>query len=444
MEITVPFNFIPRHYQIPLFEARDAGYRFMLYLAHRRAGKDKTAINLLAKEMIQRVGTYFYIFPTYSQGRKILWNGMDGAGFKLLDHIPKEYRKRQNDQEMLIELKNGSILQVVGSDNIDSIVGTNPIGCVFSEYSLQNPQAFDFIEPILRENGGWSLFVYTPRGKDNHGYDLYKYALENPDTWWVLRLPATKTNAISKPELEEAKKRSVAKYGDDAIFNQEYLVSFEGSQLGSFYGEQLKMINANDQITDVPFDPLLPVYTVWDIGVSDQTAIWIFQVTNTAVHILDYEEHSGEGIPFYIQLLQKKPYRRYYEKHFWPHDGEVRDFSTGISRSSTAKKLGMTVTPLRRLPLQDGIQATRNMLPTCFFNKEKTKLGLERLSQYKKKWNEKTRSFSDKPDHNVNSHAADAARYLAQAVATIRKKDPSNKPKRKIHIPSYRKTFGKS
>jgi phage terminase large subunit len=148
-EITIPFNFEPRSYQVPLLSAIDSGVKRAVSIWHRRSGKDKTLINLVAKKMFERVGTYYYFFPTYSQGKKILWDGMDRMGMKFTDHIPSAVRKRTNDQEMKIEIVNGSMFQVIGTDNIDSIVGTNPIGCIFSEYSLQNPKAWDFVRPIL-------------------------------------------------------------------------------------------------------------------------------------------------------------------------------------------------------------------------------------------------------------------------------------------------------
>ena len=128
----------------------------------------------MVKEAVNKVGTYYYFFPTYNEGKKILWNGIDKEGFKFLNHIPTELVKRNSGHEMLVELVNGSIIQIIGTDNVDSIVGTNPIGCVFSEYSLQNPIAWGYIRPTLQENGGWAIFNYTSRGR-NHGYTLLEY-----------------------------------------------------------------------------------------------------------------------------------------------------------------------------------------------------------------------------------------------------------------------------
>lgn len=142
---------------------------------HRRAGKDKTTLNFTIMKMLQRVGLYYYFLPTYAQGKKIIWDGIGSDGFAFMQHFPNYLVAGRSETEMQVTFRNGSVFQVIGTDKIDSIVGTNPIGCIFSEYSLQNPKAWDLTRPILGENGGWAVFVYTPRGK-NHGHRLFELA----------------------------------------------------------------------------------------------------------------------------------------------------------------------------------------------------------------------------------------------------------------------------
>jgi hypothetical protein len=173
----------------------------------------------LPKKMMQRVGTYFYFLPTYTQAKKVIWTGADGSGYRFLDHFPKEIIKDKNETEMRITLTNGSILQLVGADNIDRIVGTNPIGVVFSEYALMKSEVWDYISPILTENGGWAVFVYTPRG-NNHAFDLLNNAQKNPK-WYVEILPVTKTMAVPEEDLLE-QQMNMSK----ALYAQEYLCSF--------------------------------------------------------------------------------------------------------------------------------------------------------------------------------------------------------------------------
>lgn len=186
---------------------------------HRRSGKDKTVINAVISKMLDKVGTYYYFLPTYSQAKKVIWQGIDKGGMKFLDHFPKELVTKQNESEMRITLKNGSIFQIVGADNIDSIVGTNPIGVVFSEYPLMKPYVWDYIRPILAENGGWAIFVYTPRGM-NEGWKILQQAKQNKGWWWEV-LTVDDTQAIPEAVLVQEKKEMPSD-----LFDQEYYVKF--------------------------------------------------------------------------------------------------------------------------------------------------------------------------------------------------------------------------
>ena len=116
-EIHLPYQFTPREYQLPVLRALDDGILRAVWVGHRRSGKDKTFINHTAKEMYKRVGAYYYLFPTYKQGKKVLWNGLDRDGFKFMDHIPRGIRKRTDNTDMLIETKNGSIFQEINFTN---------------------------------------------------------------------------------------------------------------------------------------------------------------------------------------------------------------------------------------------------------------------------------------------------------------------------------------
>ncbi|HUN56230.1 MAG TPA: hypothetical protein VMU29_13850 [Smithella sp.] len=229
MEITIPYNYTPRRYQKGLYNCIGAGFKRAVAVWHRRAGKDKTLLNLIVKEAHKRIGTYYYFFPTYNQGRKVLWDGIDRNGFRYMDHIPEELRTHTNQQEMKIRLKCGSLIQIIGTDNIDAIMGTNPVGCVFSEYSLQNPAAWDLIRPILTENGGWAVFNYTPRGR-NHGFVLYEMAKNNPD-WFTELLTVEDTDVVSAAMVQSEREAGMS----EEMIKQEFYCSFEASLSQCFF-----------------------------------------------------------------------------------------------------------------------------------------------------------------------------------------------------------------
>lgn len=408
-EVTIPYKYTPRKYQLPVLRAIDSGKKRIVIVWHRRSGKDKTMFNVVVKRMVQNVGQHYYFFPTYEQGRKALWEAIDKDGFKLLNHIPKEIVKSIDNHQMRIELVNGSVFRVIGTDKIDAVVGTNPITCVYSEYSLQDPLAWQLMRPVLAENGGVAIFNYTPRG-DNHGKKLYETAKKD-DEWFVQKLTVDDTKALPQEVIDREQIEMRADNGDDNLFYQEYFCSFDAPVQGSYYGTLMQDADRTGRIKSFAVDARVPVHTVWDIGVGDSTAIGFFQIVGSENRIVDYYENSGEGIQHYIHILQSKGY--VYGQHYAPHDIEIREFSTGVSRLETAKTFGIKFETVPKLPIAEGIQAVRSILPQMYFEKDKTERLVLALKDYHKKRNEKMKTWSETPEHNWASHPADMMRYFA-------------------------------
>lgn len=228
MTITIPHRYQPRTYQLPLLRALDRGFTRAIIVWHRRSGKDKTCFNYMIKRAVNKVGTYFYLLPTFTQAKRVIWDNIDNDGFKMLDHIPKEIVKNTNATELKIELINGSIIQLLAADEFKkSGVGTNPIGVVFSEYSISDHEAWKYLSPILAANGGWAIFNYTPRGI-NHAHALLQMARDN-DKWFTEVLTVNDTNVFTKEALEEERRNNPQDF-----FEQEYYCKFiEGA--GAFF-----------------------------------------------------------------------------------------------------------------------------------------------------------------------------------------------------------------
>lgn len=407
-------NYFPRSYQLAPLAALDSGIKRAVCVWHRRAGKDKTFLNYTISEMTKRVGVYYHLFPTYGQGKRTIWDGIGSDGKPFLSHFPEQLVKQKNETEMQVQLKNGSIWQVVGTDrNLDNLVGPNPVGCVFSEYSIQDPRAWTLLRPILRENGGWAIFIYTPRGQ-NHGWDLYKMAKENPD-WYCDLLTIAETNRDAPgekggPVLTEADIEAEKREGmSEDMIAQEYYCSFQGSLSGAYYLKDINDAEAAGRIKDVPWDPTIPVVTFWDLGYDDSTSIWFAQSHGFELGFIDYEEGSQRGLPYYAKMLQEKPYT--YGEHVFPHDVEVHDYGSGNTRKSIAESLGIDpITVAPKLSLNEGINAVRAWLPRAYFDREKCGRGLDCMRNYRHEWDEEKKIFKDKPDHNWASHGADALR----------------------------------
>ena len=274
--VQIPFRFTPRPYQIPLYNCIANGYKRAVAVWHRRAGKDKTLINITAKEALKRTGSYYYFFPSYKQGRKILWDGMDRDGFPFAGHIPQEIREKTNDQEMRIKLKNGSIIQIVGTDDIDAIVGSNPVGCIFSEYALQKPQAWEFIRPILAENEGWAIFNSTPRGL-NHFHEIYQTAMREPD-WFSELLTIDDTKVLTEGDIQKERDEGMPEY----LIQQEYYCSFVASSENIYIPLQLALEAAKrvNPAATYQFAPIVMGVDVARFG-DDRSVIYIRQGLHT-------------------------------------------------------------------------------------------------------------------------------------------------------------------
>ena len=433
--ITIPYNFTPRSYQLPVLRALDSGAKRAVAVWHRRSGKEKTFINYTARKCIDRVGTYFYAFPTYTQAKRAIWDGRDRDGFPFLGHFPREIVKAKDSQELKLTLINGSIFQLVGTDNIDSLMSTNPLGVVFAEYSLQDPRGWDYIRPILRENGGWAVFDYTPRGK-NHGYTLYEMArklmAEGDPDWYAERLGVRETGVLTEADIDAERKSGM----DEEMIQQEYYVSFAGAQQGSIFGKQLDEAEREGRICAVPWQRECAVDTWWDIGTGDATAIWFTQNVGREIHVIDYYENAGAGlgVDHYARHLQTLPY--VWGTHTGPHDLNNHQFAAGgRSTREVAAQLGLQfkVNP-RRPDKQESIQAARVLLPRCWFDRAKTERGRLALVSYHRVWDERRRMFSDAPYHDWASNGSDAFQELAAGHTYRRGYEPSRTYQRRAPV----------
>lgn len=427
-EIDLPNGWAPRPYQRPLWGYLENGGLRADVAAHRRWGKDDVALNWAAVAAHKRIGTYWHLLPEASQARKAIWDAINPhTGKRRIDEaFPEEIRETAREQDMLIRFKNGSTWQVVGSDNFNSLVGSPPIGVVFSEWSLARPDAWTYIRPILAENGGWGIFIWTPRGR-NHATMAFDARKIDPN-WFTLKSPASATSVFTPDQLARERAELVAETGSreegEAKFNQEYLVDFDAAMPGAYYGSLINDAETEGRISRVPYDPSLRVDTAWDLGIDDYTAIWFFQQVGREVRAIDYYETAGTGLQGIVaEAIAPKPY--IYGAHHLPHDVMVRELgAAGKTRRETLNGLG--VSPISVGVAQDPeerINASRGLIPITWFDVEKCALGINRLRSYRKRWNRSSSSFTG-PMHDAASHGADAFGEFAvnrKGVAVPRK-----------------------
>ncbi len=411
-DIVLPYRWSPRPYQRPLWEYLQRGGTRAVACWHRRSGKDEVGLHHVACAAHQRVGNYWYMLPQYGQARKAMWDAVNPhTGKRRIDEaFPVEIRKSTREQEMLIVFLNGSTFQLVGSDNFNSLVGSPPVGLVFSEYALSNPSAWGYLRPILLENKGWAIFNSTPRGR-NHFHSLLEFAEQEPG-WFANRLGADVTDCFTHDQLQSELREIQAEHGTDygyALWLQEYYCSFDAAIPGSIWGDCVKAAEDSGRVVAFPVAPASPVYTAWDLGRTDDTSIWWYQFNGKTIDLLDHHSSSLKDIPFYMDLLEQKRQEHgiTYATHYLPHDARPRTLAAGgksilqqCHDSATENpKLGKFQIG-KRLDLQEGIQAARKTFPFCRFHATRCAKGLNSLRQYHREWDMEKKVFRDTPDHD--------------------------------------------
>jgi hypothetical protein len=412
-------EFIPRDYQKPLINAFFSGkYKRFISIWHRRAGKDLCSFNLMVMAAIETPGVYFYCLPSYSQCRKVVWNGMTNDGVKFLDFIDPKWIASKNEQQMIIRFHNNSYIQLIGADNADSsLVGTNVRGIVFSEFALSPhyERASQLIRPILVANDGWAHYISTPRGKQNQLYDMYQIAQDFPEDWFSELLTIEDTGIISKEAVQKEVNDRVM---SSVLAKQEYYCTFLETE-GSFYGEYIDRLRVNDQITNVPWEPSHPVMTGWDLGFDDHTCIIWAQYIGGTLRIIDSYSSNKKGLDSHIHHVLQKPYT--YSHHIAPFDINVHEYSSGITRKTLAMQMGinfMVAPSPAEVRLADGIEAVRATLPKTYFNESTTKDLVKDLEGYHRKQDRHGNPLMV-PEHK-NSHFPDAFRYLCISLPKAR------------------------
>ncbi len=396
------------------YEPRDVfwGYhdrqeRWSCIVAHRRCGKTVACINDLVAEAFlcpQPHGRYAYIAPFLSQAKEVAWEYLKRFAGPLITD--------KNEGELWVELRNGSRIRLHGADNPDRLRGNYLDGAVLDEFGDMRPSIWgEVIRPMLADRLGWVTFIGTPKGR-NEFSAIYERS-KSTEGWFSAMLRASETGILDEAELISARLDMTPEQ-----YEQEFECSFDAAITGAYFGKEVAQADREGRITDVRYEPALPVHTSWDLGIGDSTAIWFWQVHGAEIRVIDHYENNNQALPHYAKVINDKGYRTR-GRDYVPHDAKVRELGTGRTRVETLGELGCDPALVPDHKLMDGINAVRLTLSRCWFDKQKCAEGLEALRQYRADFDEKLKTFRDKPRHDWTSHSADAFRYMAMAYREI-------------------------
>lgn len=374
--------------------------RWAVVVAHRRAGKTVACVNELIKAALTFKGgdgRFGYVAPFYRQAKAVAW-----------DYV-KRYSAvipgvSVNESELRIDYPNGSRIQLFGADNADALRGLFFDGIVADEYGDWKPSVWGYvIRPALADRGGWAVIIGTPKGR-NQFFEIHQHAQVNED-WLAVTIKASESGLLPQKELDALK----LELSEDA-WRQEMECDFDAALPGAIWGKELWQLEQDGRCKASLYDPELKTHAVLDLGFSDDTAIWWFQV-GKELRLIDYYSTNGMPIAHYHDVLKAKPYQ-YGEWLYLPHDARAKSLQTGRSIEEQFRSLGWKTRIVPELGLMDGIQAARLTLADCYFD-DKCREGIETLKQYQREYDEDKRCFRDKPRHDWTSHAADSFRYAS-------------------------------
>ncbi len=383
--------------------------RWGCVVTHVRAGKTVACLMDLVDAALRCTHDeprFAYVAPFYRQAKDVAWAYLK----KFTASIPGI---EQNESELRIDLPNKGRVRLYGADNYDAMRGIYLDGVVLDEYADFHPSAWpEVIRPRLSDRRGWGVFIGTPKGR-NAFWEKWQEAVTNPEEWFSLMLRASETGILSAEELADAAKAMTAEQ-----YAQEYECSFDAAIIGAYYGKEIADAERAGQVCSVPYDPALPVYTAWDLGIGDSTAIWMFQAAHDGLRVINHYENHGQSLAHYASWLSSTGYR--IAADYVPHDAMVRELGTGRTRVETLKSLGRKPRLVPNHRIEDGINAMRVSFPRIWFDAGKCAKGLEALRQYRADFDAKGKVFRNAPKHDWTSHTADAARYMAMAWKELR------------------------
>ena len=417
--ITVPYA--PRKVFLPLHERTQ---RWASVVAHRRCGKTVACVNETIKAGTVAGGEgalYGYVAPFRAQAKAVAWDYFKRYARPLMRGDP-------NEAELRIELVTGSRIQLFGADNPDSLRGLGFNGLVGDEFGDWKPSVFgNVIRPALADRRGWGIFIGTPKGR-NGFFDIHERAaaLEN---WLQLTLKASETGVIPEEELAELRDELT-----DDQYRQEFECDFDAALPGALFGREMAELEAAGRIRPDLHDPALPVHVVFDLGWSDDTSIWWFQVFENRLRLIDCYSDHGKSMDHYNAVLREREsvHGRYeYASTLWlPHDGKAKSLQTGRSIEEQLGGWGWSPRIVPQLGLIDGIQAARLTLKDCWFDSRCIE-GIQALKMYRRDYDEDKKMFKDAPRHDWTSHYSDGFRYACLVWREqLRAKPPEKPPSR--------------
>lgn len=391
------FLFEPHRYKV-LYGGRGGAKSWGIARALLTLGASKTLRVLCAREIQKSIADSVH---------KLLKDQIDALGLSGFYEV----------QNAVIRGKNGTEFTFHGLkhnvSNIKSVEGTDI--CWVEEAQNVTKSSWEALVPTIRKPGSEIWVSFNPGLEQDETYQ--RFIVRPPTGAIVVRVNYTDNPwfpAVLRQEMEDLRARS----------EDDYRHVWEGACKatldGAIYAEELRLATAEGRICRVPYDPVKPVSTFWDLGYSDAVSIWCAQVVGLEWRIIDFVSSNRKAANWYVAELQRRPYA--WSTDWLPHDADAKTMAAALlpeperTIAGQLRSMGRKVRVLPNRSIADGINAVRSIFGRCWFDAERCADGLQALRHYRYDVDEDTGEVSRHPLHNWASHPADAFRTLAMSL----------------------------
>lgn len=346
-------------------------------------------------------------------------NSIQESVYKLLcdwiDKLTLTDWKKYND--CLVNQRTGSEIFFKGlHNNIQSIKSIEGIDwCWVEEAQSVSADSINTLVPTIRKEGSHIIWTYNPLTEHDPVKELIVDRAD--DLTYIRHINSDEVEALLSKEI--IAEREKMRQDNPELFAHVWLGEPLTNKTGSVFGSQLAKAEIDGRIGSVPYDASAGVYAVFDLGVSDSTAIWWYQMIGREIHMIDYYENSGQELGHYISMLHNKGYN--YTTIYLPHDAKQRELQTGKTRVEFFNQNGFhNIEVLRptnfNLGDDDINLIARPTFSRVWIDREKCARGLECLRAYHYEYDEKNKLLKSKPEHDWSSHASSAFIYAMMAA----------------------------
>lgn len=303
--------------------------------------------------------------------------------------------------------------------------------CWVEEAQAVSERSWSILTPTIRKAGSEIWVSLNPEMDTDPTY--LRFVVSPPEGARVEKINYT-DNPWFPTELER-ERLDLLKRDPDAYEN-----IWEGhcrrAVEGAVYAREIEDMHAGKRFTRVPYDPVLKVHTIWDLGWADSMAIIFCQRVASELRVIDYIEDSHKRLDEYVSMLKARDYN--YGTDFIPHDGAARDIKTGKSTEEMLRSMKRDVVVIPRGDVEEGIKAARQAFPRVYFDADKTSVLVNHLKRYRRHISTTTNA-PGAPVHDEHSHGADAFREMAMVADRMTNDDaaPVDLSKFRPSAPAY-------